>query len=700
MSETELISFFRPKSVAIVGASDKNPWAGLVLGGLQAMGFSGPIHLVNARGAEVLGRPTRSSVLDIGEPVDNAFLMVPAVALGGALLDIAAAGIRNAVVVTSGFAELGAEGKAIQDKIFSQARDLDLRVMGPNSLGFANYVDRVSLAAIPVNLPLLPNPRVAVVSQSGATAGLITSTAHSTNVSLAYVVAMGNEALIDMAEVIEFLLDDPSTRAIALFAESVRRPEAFLAAARKALAVRKPIVMLKVGVGELAAKVAQAHTGALVGDNRIVDAICRELGIVRVDTIEQLLQTADLLAHTGVLEEGGFGVASMSGGTCEMIADLGETAGVPFAKLSSESEGKLKAILADYATVQNPLDVTGGVLSNFSSYGEATEIVGSDPAVSLVAACFEVPTSEQRILPLTKPLLGHLADGLNRAKAPGFLLGQSYSLSNDLSRQLMAETGLPHFASGLGSAMNAVAAAFRWSARIREGDNCAPAQDAQCLAARPKGERETLDYLSSRGVPVVPAAVARSAEEAQTLATRLGEPVALKILSPDIQHKTEVGGVALHVADGAAAAREYSAMIERVSSHRPNAQIDGVIVSPMRTGGIELIVGVARDPSWGLVLAVGLGGVWVELLADVDLNLLPVSPAEVEKMLGRLKASRLLDGYRGQPAVDRARVAEVVAAIGEAALALGPDLVSLEINPLWVRGDRVECLDALAIWDF
>jgi len=692
-----LRSLFAPRSVAIIGASEKNPWAGLVLRTLEALKFEGAIHLVNKRGEMVLGRQSVVSARDIAMPVDSAFVMVPAAAMEETLEDMAAAGIFKGVVVTSGFAEVGSEGARLQDYLFGKARSLGIDLMGPNSLGFLNFVDGVALSALSATLPLLPDPRVGVVSQSGATGGVIANTAHATNVSLTHVIAVGNEAQVDMADAIEFLIDDPAARAIALFAESARRPEAFLAAARRALEVKKPIVMLKVGVGELAAKVAQAHTGALVGDNKVFDAICRDLGIIRVDTIEQLLQTSNLLAYTGVLGDGGFGVSSLSGGACEMIADLGEANGVPFASFSPETSRKLKEILPDYATIQNPLDVTGGVLGNLQAFEDSVAIVGQDENVALVAACFDLAMKPESDV-LGRVVVRHLASGIERGGVPGFLLPQSYLTVSDYARETLHETAMPLSCAGLGHAMAAVGGAFRWSAAAREGlEDAAPApvvphQD------KPSNERETLDFLASRGVPVIPAKIARSAQEAAAIAAELGEPAVLKILSTDIAHKTEVGGVALNIAGAEAAAREYRAMLARVAEKKPDAKIEGLIVSPMRKGGMELIVGVARDPAWGLVLAVGMGGVWVELMADADLSLLPVTPHKVEKMLRRLKVSKLFDGYRGQPPVNRGRLAEVIAAIGDAALALGPDLASLEVNPLRVSHDGIECLDALAIW--
>lgn len=693
----KLGSLFAPKSVAVIGASEKNPWARFVLRTLTTLGFSGRLHLVNKRGGAVLGHETVTSARAIGEPVDAAFIMVPAAVLEETLTDMAEAGIRNGVVVTSGFAEVGADGAREQDRLFNLAAELGINLMGPNSLGFINLVDRVALSAIPVEMPILPDPCIGLISQSGATAGVMSGTAHATNVSLSHVIAMGNEAMIDTTEAIDFLIDCKATKAIAIFAESIRRPEAFLDVARRALEARKPIVMLKVGVGELAAQVAQAHTGALVGDNRVFDAVCRDYGVVRVDTIEQLLQTANMLAHTGVLGDGGFALTSISGGACEMIADLGEAQGVPFARFTEATRAKLAELLPAYATIQNPLDVTGGVLSNMQLFEDAIATAGQDPGVALIGAISELAHSAERDM-LGRGAVSHLAAGLKRAGVPGFILRQSYLSVTPYMRESLLVTGIPHCAAGMGMAMTAVGAAFRWSEIARVGAPARTSANVVISGELPDNERALLDYLASRGVPVIPAKIARTAQAAAQHAVEIGGSVALKILSADIAHKTEVGGVALGIEGASAAAAEFDAMLARVRNARPDARIDGVIVSPMRGEGVELIVGVARDPSWGLVLAVGIGGIFVELLADADLALLPVTAAQVESMLGRLKAGKLLDGFRGKPKADRRKVAEVVAAIGNAAIALGPDLVSLEVNPLWVSGSHVECLDALSIW--
>ncbi len=379
-----LSKLLRPRSVAIVGASDKNPWSALVARSLQAIGFQGPTHLVNLRGTPALGQQTVRSCTEL-DAVDAAFVCVPAAALRDAIEDMAAGGVRTGAVVTSGFAELGAEGAAEQARVFGRAKDLGLTLLGPNSLGFSNFVDRVSLSAIPIRTPLIERPRVGLVSQSGATAAMIYAFAHQQGVSLSYSIAMGNEAMIDLADVIEFLVDDQATRTIAVFAETIRNPERFTAAARVAAVARKPIVILKVGTGELTATVAQAHTGAMVGDDRVFQAICDAYNIVRVTSMEDLVITADLLAAVGPIgAQKGFSLVSISGGACEICADRGEELGIAFPQFAPATLEKLAGVIADFGAAHNPFDITGAALRNPEMYSSSIIAIAEDPQIGLI----------------------------------------------------------------------------------------------------------------------------------------------------------------------------------------------------------------------------------------------------------------------------------------------------------------------------
>lgn len=693
----ELEKLFRPRSVAIIGASDKNPWSALVARSLKALNFSGPVHLVNRRGTDALGQKTFQSCAELRD-VDAAFVAVPAVALQDAIEDMAAGGIRFGAVVTSGFAETGEEGAAEQARLFTRAKELGITLLGPNSLGFSNFVDSVSLSAIPIKVPALIQPRVGLVSQSGATAAMISAFAHQQGVSLTYSIAMGNEAMVDMADVIQFLVDDQATRAVAVFAESIRDPRRFEAAARSAVRAGKPIVILKIGTGELTATVAQAHTGALVGDDRVFQAVCDAYNIVRVDSLEDLVVTADLLAATGPIDASkGFALVSPSGGACEIFADRGEEAGITFPQFAPATLESLAGILPDFGAAHNPLDVTGAVMRNPEIYSGAIKALSQDANIGFIGVVSEIPSSAETASPMSEGAMREVSLGFRTSGARGCLIQQVLKPVTAYGLGLLKTNELPALTGGIDHAVRAIGHLYRWS-RNQARELPAAHAEGQASQVRPSTERDTLAFLDSLDVPVIPQRVVTGRAEAEAAASSLEGPLVLKILSPDIQHKTEVGGVLLNLEGVQAVGDGYDRIMANVREAKPTAHIEGVIVSPMRKGGVELLVGVARDPVWGLALAVGLGGVWVELLGDTQLRLLPVSATEAKGMLAGLKASKLLTGYRGAKPADLDELARVIARIGDAALALGSDLDALEINPLRVDGSAVEALDALAIW--
>jgi acetate---CoA ligase (ADP-forming) len=690
-----LDSFLRPRSIVLLGATERSVWTRSAFANLKALGYDGKVYLVNRRGGQVLGRTAATSAASIGEAVDIALLMVPSDALLDTFPDLEAAGIHNAVLLSSGFAEAGTAGKQRQAQLVETARAHGVRLLGPNCLGFVNFVDRTPVWTVPVRQPILPG-RFALVSQSGALAAQMSYFLKWQGFGLTYMVSTGNEADIDVAQVIDFLVTDAATQSIALFIETVRDPITFGRAAARALAAKKPIVVLKVGTSAVAAKAAQAHTDSLVGDDRVFDAACRRLGLARVQSLEDLIVTAELMARTGPLGKGGLGLISISGGMCEIGADRANLEGIEVPNLSAETVERLKLKMADYGTPRNPLDVTGAAMLKPELFEAAVDAVAGDPHFAVLLAVMDVPSDPDEDSSLSRAMVRHVGDGLKRAPLPGIAVSHLMRPLSELSLQIIRDTGINYVPCGVHHAITALGRTFAWSRRLER--RASPSPHIVPAGERPQSERETLRYLASRGVPVIPTRIARSAAEAVEFAGTLDGPVVLKIASPDIAHKTEVGGVVLDVIGDEAVAATYEGIRARVKAARPEARIDGVAVSPMRKGGVELFVGTMRDPHWGTVIAVGLGGIWVEALKDTSLRLLPVSPSDVEEMLSELRGSPLLDGLRGAPVVDRAKVAAAVAAIGEAALALGPELVSLEINPLWVSGAGLEALDALAVW--
>ncbi len=682
----------RPRSVAIVGASERSRWSSGAFENLR--GFAGPVHLVNPRGGTVHGQAAAVSCGAIGAPVDLGVVLVPGHAAAAAVDDLGACGARSALILTSGFAELGESGRAAQDEVLAAARAHGIRLLGPNSLGFMNFTAPTLVWTTPIRRPSRSSG-VAIVSQSGATAFFLTNLAHQWDVGLSYVVATGNEADLGSADFARALIDDPATRAIALFIETVRDAAGFIALAQSALAARKPLIVLKTGTSEVSAKSALAHTGALVGDDRVFAGICEQFGVIRTHSIEDLLATADIAARTGPLRPGGLGVVSNSGGICEIAADAAEARGITLPVLGQDAATALQQTIPGFATAHNPLDLTGAITPE--QCGAVIDIMAAQPGfAALLCPYYEVPTTEDDMSERLSALHAALARGLAAADAPGFVVSYTATHLSALSRRIVAETGLPYLACGLDRAITGLSGVFAWSEALRR-PLAEPARPPAPITERPRSEHEALAALARFGVPVIPVRLARSEDEAVAAARAFDGAAVLKIASPDIGHKSDIGGVALNVV-GDAAVREAYRRVLAAGSSVPDAKVEGVLVAPMRGRGLELFVGVSRDAQWGPVLAVGLGGIFVEVLQDVALRVLPVDPAEVGRMLAGLRGAKLLAGSRGLPPADLEALGRAVTAIAQAALAFGPALAAMDVNPLWVSGHQVEALDALCVW--
>lgn len=696
-----LRSLFRPRNVAMVGASDKSNFSLGTYANLSNFGFADRTFLVNSRGAETHGQSTYTSCGEIGEPIDLAHMMVPQAVTLDALTEAAGAGVRNAVVLSSGYGETGEEGRVAQDELVAHAESLDLALLGPNMLGFVNFVDGVSVMPGPV--PVQPAGPVALLSQSGASAAAMSEFANLSGVGLSYMVTLGNEAMINAAHVIDFLVDDESTKAIALFLETVRDPETFRRVALRAARAGKAIVVLKVGASELSARSAAAHTGALVGDDKVVDAMFEELGVIRVDTIEDMMITAGAAAHLGPLSTRGVGIVSFSGGACDILADRAEDRGVSIPALGAAATSSIEAIASDFGLVQNPLDITGAAVIKPEMFTTAIEAMSKDPAIGVVAVVCPLPTAVDKVPWRGMPMARAIGAGVERADCPVVWVNQVMVPSSETVRSVMDEVGVPYVIPGMDQSMVALGSIARWSERLQElgRDEQAGPAPMSLSTDRPRAgtwsEASARELLESAGVPVVPAVLATTAERAVLAAAELDGPVALKVVSPDILHKSDIGGVRLGIRGDDSVRESYDAVLAAADGV-PDAKVEGVLVAPMRGPATELLVGVVRDPQWGPILAVAIGGVLVEVLDDSALSALPVTPDKVRSMLQRLRAAAVFDGVRGGHPADLDVLSRVISRIGDLALALGDDLVSLEVNPLRVEGDLVEALDAVVEW--
>jgi acyl-CoA synthetase (NDP forming) len=706
IAPARLQAFLRPRSIALVGATDNSRWSVVTFENLKRFEFDGPIYLINPKREIVHGERAFKSVRELPQEVDLAFVMVPTHQVLPVVIEAAEMGIKHFVVLTAGFAEIGAEGAALERDLLDFAWQNDLTILGPNGNGFINITAHITPYGLPITPPLTSGP-VGVVLQSGALASAVLTFAQAHAIGLSLLVSMGNESMLSVTDIIDYLLDDEATKVIALFLESIRRPDELRRVAAKARAKGKPVVALKIGRSELSARTALAHTGALVGDDAVNEAAFRQLGIIRVHSLEDLLVTAGLAGYLGRLPGHRMGVVTPSGGACDIISDLAHHYGVELPEFAPETVRGLREILPAFSTVHNPLDVTGYVVVDRTIQRRALEVVVNNASFDFLLYL----TSVDGLRELTPELLATTLEQydllnavITASRSPVLLVSNTCMDLTATGHVIVERTGL-HFIAGLEHGMRALGHLLWWSEATKTQSQ-RPATESPPVAPEvsfPRvgnwSESQARTLLEKAGIPVVPGVLATSVEEAIKAARSLGFPVVLKIQSAAILHKSDVGGVALNLENEEAVAQAYHSMLERIKATYPGVALDGMLVMPMRpAGGIELLVGVVRDPVWGPVLTLGLGGIWTEALKDTSIRLLPVGPAEIETMLGELRGAALLRGGRGRPPADLQALSKVIYRISALASALGPGLVALEINPLRVDGAQIEALDALVSW--
>jgi acetate---CoA ligase (ADP-forming) len=737
---TELVTpqrlreFFAPRSIALVGASENSGWARFIVASCAATGFAGPLTAVHPRARSAFGLPVVPSLRDLPTPADLAFILAPVQAVQGVLDDMGAAGIRNAVVLASGYREVGEDGRALEDAMLARAMANGVTVLGPNCLGFVNAHTRSAPYALVLPQPLIAGP-VGVALQSGALASVVLTFAKAHAIGLSVLTSMGNEGMMKTVDVLDYLVEDEATRVICLFLEEIGDPAKFARVAEKADRAGKPIVALKAGSSPVGRQAALAHTGSVAGDDAVVDAALRQLNIIRVASLEELLITGAALGYHRWPRGRRMGVLTASGGSCDIIADLASAQGLVIPDFSAQTAAAITAQLPPFAAVHNPLDVTGfGALANLSARtGPLTalertlDIAVDDPNLDFILLSGvnlpEARPPDEASAQVAEGRLDWLAQRLPSSPIPVIPVGATCVNVSDYSRELLTTRGL-NVLGGLNLGVSALGHALRWlenRGRVRPPGSAAwrpawadsarpipastgpastgPASTGPASpgpAAGAWSEAQARRLLTAAGVPVVPGGLAGSAAEAVGMARKVGLPVALKICSAQITHKSDIGGVVLGLSSEAEVRAGYE-KVRAAGEAVPGASIDGVLVTPMRSGGAELLAGVTLDPTFGPVLAVGLGGIWVEILGDTSLRVLPVDAAEVKRMLGELRGQPLLQGARGTEPANLDAVAEAIARLGEAALSLNGALRALEVNPLWVNGDQVEALDVLVV---
>lgn len=698
--------FLNPRSIALVGATERSLWSTILVTNFRNCGYTGQVHLVHPRNAEAFGQRCFPSLHAVPGEVDHAYVMTGTAAALDVIEDCGRKGIRNVTMLTAGFREAGPDGAALEEELVRRCRRLGIRLQGPNCLGFVNYHDRVPAYALTLAPPLEPGG-IALLSQSGAMLLQFHRLSQARGIGLAYTVSIGNEAMLDAADWFEELLVRPEVRVLGALLEGVRHADHFLAVADLALAAGKPMVVMKVGRGEATSRSVAAHTGSLAGADAVVDAAFRQHGVVRVRGLEELVETCALFAVRGWPSGPRTAVITTSGGSCGILADLAFGTRIELPDFAIETKRRVAEILPAFGTPQNPLDTTGVIVDQPNLLGDCIDAVVAGDGYDTLLINSDVPRDPGPNPEITERRIGALTQALERAYPLFTALASTSSLDpSPYSRELMARHRL-HFAGGLEMGVRTLDHAIAYGlaqARIapRPVPQANSRREVPILLEGWRGavpELEVKRVLEEYGINPPAERMAIGPDEAAAVATEIGFPVVLKVQSSDIAHRSDIGGVRLNLLHEAAVRAAWHDILAAVRSHQPDARIDGVLVAKQVEPVVELIVGLKMDEVFGPVVVAGAGGIFVEIFDDVALRLPPLDDAEALAMLAELRVAPLLHGARGRPAADVGAVAQVLIQMGELALDLGPHLRALDINPLLVlpRGMGALAADALLV---
>ena len=701
-----LTPLMKPKSIAIVGASQRRNRATRVLENLQRFGYAGRVFPINAKYTEVNGLPCYPDLGATPELADTVVVAIPAAEVPAVLADAARRGVRGAVVLSSGFGEAGPVGRERQAALERLAADHGLLICGPNCYGVFDI--RHGSATFSADFSETPRPGgVAIVSQSGGFSHNIAEhLMQQRAVGLSCIVSCGNQAGLGVEDYIGHLVDDDDTTVVAVYVEGFRQPAKLREVAARAQARAKPIVVLKVGRSEGARQAMLAHTGSLAGTPEIVEALLRQCGIVQVSTLNEMLDTVTVMAAAHRASPSGWRTVIVSGlgGECGRVSDAADRAGVELPQLAPSTVLRIGGFMPDFANPRNPLDGTGAMYEDATLFPRLIDSVLAEDGAEVLAVNLGAKIPKPGGWAPNRQFAKVIAEKVT-AGTDKFVVAFNSFVGGDLDPEVvrpLADAGVP-FLEGSETAM----LALRHLKEHREFLDEAAARPPRAAAVKRAdvvpGARGVLRtawgqrLLREFGIPLVETEIAQKADAAVTAAESVGYPVVLKIESRDIVHKTDVGGVRIGCADAGAVRRAFDDMIEEVRRRAPKAQIDGVAVQPMVTGGIEMIVGVKTDPLVGPAVVCGFGGVFVEIMRDVSVRIAPFGLDEAHDMIGELRAAAVLDGARGRPRADVDAIADTLVRIAELADAYRDRLRALDLNPVFVRsaGSGVVAVDWL-----
>lgn len=706
----DLDNFFDPRSVAVVGASpdrDKVGYAllrNLLFGSMHgredpAQGFPGPVYPVNPKGGEILGRRVYTSLSEIGEPVDLIVVAIPPRFIADLVDEAADAGVRNAIIISAGFAEMGEEGRALQDRMLERARARGVRLVGPNCLGVIRPGSRLNASFAEASPPA---GGIGLLSQSGALITGIISHAQREQFGLSAAVSLGSKADVEDEDILRWYARDEATASVALYVEAFTQPQEFVAAARE-LTARKPVVAIKGGTTAAGARAASSHTGSLAGSGGAYRAAFAQAGVLQADTIADFIGWSRALACQPPASGNRIAIVTNAGGPGVLAADAADRLGMQLADLSADTMDRLDAVLPRVWSRGNPIDVIGDATPQ--RYRDALDILGRAPEIDGIVLIMTVQAMTNPNETARAIVDAHLDSSWTKPLCCSFMGLIGTETGKYLDARGIPEFNLPENAV---SAMSALVKRGRWLGRVEPAaTTLANHPDPDLERARDLVRRAWADgqrnldlarateIMQCVGLRYNRSATADDAETAVARARHVGHPVVIKLISPDVVHKSDVGGVVLNVIDDRGVREACEEILSRVEERQPGARITGFTIEE-QVRGTELIVGMSRDPDFGPLLMVGIGGVFVEIYKDVAFRLVPLTRRDALDMIGEIEAQPLLDGARGRPALDRAELAEILLRVS-ALVERVPEIEELDLNPLVITEAGLVAIDARVV---
>lgn len=693
-----------PKSVAVVGASsDFSKFTGRTLKYLLKHGYKGRIYPINPKYREMAGLQCFPSIEALPECVDTAFIQIPSKGVASVIKECVMKGIKGVIVHSAGLAETGEEGRRKEQEIKGMTAGTAVRLVGPNTAGVANIVESVILTpVVAYELDELTPGRIGLVSQSGGLTGALLTRAEARGIGFSYIISTGNEMDLEASDYMRFLIHDPHTDVIAVFLEGIRNVEKFYGAVDLAHEKGKPILVLKVGRAEVGSRAAASHTGALTGSDAVYDVVFKQRGIVRLEALEDLFEVSSLFSKYRPPKGTRIGMLTTTGGGATILADACGVLGFNFPKPSEETVRVSSQWLPDFASTANPLDVTMSGVGG--GYSKSLDLFLRDDNFDIIIAV--VGTSAQ-----FEPEMG-LKPILERDKTIDKPVVSFLNPNAEKALKLLEGDGIPTFRTP-----EACARALKWLvdygnflekyARVKLSPPAGSPVDLEGIRkfldltgpAKALNEHQSKWVLSQYGIPIVKEKMATSMQEGLAIAREIGFPVVLKVLSPDILHKTEANAVKLSIISEEDFKKAYREILENAGAYKSDARIDGVLIQEMVSAGTEVIVGMSRDPQFGPTVMFGLGGIFVEIYKDVSLRVIPLTRSDAEQMIDEVKGSLLLSGYRGRRKGDVEGIIDVILKVSQLAMDFKNEIMELDINPLIVLGEGkgVKAVDAVMV---